>query len=61
MATQYCLKCKKALEEYRMVMMIGPRGYRRYAVCLSCASKLGAGAPSQGGRQDAAKRQRAGA
>jgi len=58
---QKCLKCKKELGEYRMVLMIGPRGYRHYAVCIPCADKLGAGAPAQGGRQDAAKRQRAGA
>lgn len=63
MAKQFCAnpKCKKELKDYRMVLMIGPRGYRRYAVCQPCARKLGVGAPSQGGRQDAVKRQRAGA
>jgi hypothetical protein len=58
---QHCLKCNKELKEYRMVLTHGPRGYRKYAVCLACADKLGAGAPAQGGRQDAVKRQRAGA
>lgn len=58
---QNCLKCKKELNEFRMMLMIGPLGYRRYAVCLGCAKKLGAGKPAQGGRQDAVKRQRAGA
>ena len=58
---QHCLKCQKELGEYRMVLMIGPKGYRRYAVCLTCADKLGVGAPSQGDRQDAVKRERASA
>lgn len=56
-----CLKCKKKLDEFRMVLTHGPMGYRRYAMCHPCAEKSGVGAPSQGGRQDAVKRQRAGA
>lgn len=59
---QKCLRCKKdLLAGFRLVLMDGPLGYRRYAVCLTCAKKLGAGAPAQGGRQDAVKRERAGA
>lgn len=48
---QHCLKCGMELDDYRMVLMIGPLGYRRYAVCLRCAGKAGAGAPKIGGRQ----------
>ena len=46
---QHCLKCGMELDDYRMVLMIGPLGYRRYAVCLRCAGKAGAGAPKIGG------------
>ena len=41
---QFCAnpKCKKELIQYRMVLMMGPRGYRRYAVCMGCAGKVDA-------------------
>lgn len=49
-----CTKCgKKALAEYRMALMHGPNGFRRYSVCPSCAIKLGLGEPTTGGRQRA--------
>ncbi|RJP53601.1 MAG: hypothetical protein C4583_04245 [Anaerolineaceae bacterium] len=35
-----CAVCKKELaEKYRQVLMIGPQGYRRYALCEGCAGK----------------------
>lgn len=35
-----CTQCKKELsEKFRMVLMIGPQGYRRYACCDKCAAK----------------------
>jgi RNase P subunit RPR2 len=38
---QRCAKCKRDLVagKTKQVMMIGPRGYRRYAVCERCAGK----------------------
>src|SRR3990172_7773987 len=34
MVKQRCLRCKTELtRNYRMELLIGPRGYRRYAVC----------------------------
>lgn len=49
-----CTKCgKKSLAEYRMALMHGPNGFRKYAVCLPCAKKLGLGEPPTGGRQKA--------
>jgi hypothetical protein len=57
MATKMtCLKCKKKLEEFRMVLTHGPMGYRRYAMCHPCADRLGVGAPKIGGRQRAKAR-----
>jgi len=45
-----CTKCgRKGLEEFRMVFMIGPKGYRRYTVCLGCAKKMGMPDPKRGG------------
>lgn len=36
-----CTKCKKDVgEKFRMVLMIGPQGYRRYALCDRCAGKV---------------------
>ena len=47
-----CNKCgRKNLDEYRMALMMGKQGYRRYSVCLTCAKKLGLGEPTTGGRQ----------
>lgn len=49
-----CNKCgKKDLKEYRMELLHGPNGYRRYSVCVECA---GGSAKAGGGRQKAAKR-----
>lgn len=53
---QKCLRCKETLVEYRMVLTSGPLGFRRYAVCVPCARKLGAGAAKIGGRQRAKAR-----
>lgn len=35
-----CLKCKKELVYYRMVLMIGPKEYRRYPLCDRCAAEV---------------------
>jgi hypothetical protein len=50
-----CPKCKKPMMKFRMVLMMGPKGYRRYAVCPSCSG--GSESKSTGGRQMAAKKQ----
>jgi hypothetical protein len=47
-----CPKCGKPMMEFRMVLMMGPKGYRRYAVCPGCAG--GPGPKKIGGRQRAA-------
>lgn len=53
-----CTKCgKKGLAEYRMALMHGPNGFRRYSVCASCAKKMGLPEPTIGGRQRRAKKQ----
>ncbi len=37
-----CTQCKKELsEKFRMALMMGPQGYRRYAMRESCAAKAG--------------------
>lgn len=44
--------CKaKLLDGYRMVLMMGPQGYRRYPICRKCAEKMGLDAAKPGGRQ----------
>lgn len=49
MAIQTCNRCKKNIEgEFRMELMNGPKGYRRYAVHVNCAVKP---AGRMGGRQ----------
>lgn len=51
-----CNKCKRTLEnEYRMVLMMGPRGFRQYAVCLACASKMNLPPKRDGRRQRQAR------
>jgi hypothetical protein len=35
-----CTQCKKELLYFRMILMMGPRGFRRYAVCDKCAEKV---------------------
>jgi hypothetical protein len=37
---QKCAKCGKELVYFRMVLMMGPRGFRRYACCDECAAKV---------------------
>lgn len=33
-----CIRCgERGLKAYRMVLMMGPKGFRRYAMCLACA------------------------
>jgi len=32
-------------------LMMGPKGYRRYSVCMDCAKKLKLPEPRGGGRQ----------
>lgn len=52
-----CNKCgKNGLEEYRMAMMNGPKGYRSYSVCMECGSKFKLRPKGTGGKQRAAKR-----
>lgn len=47
---QVCVKCeKKILGEFRNVLMMGPKGYRRYAVHAECAGNVGPA--KMGGRQ----------
>lgn len=54
-----CTKCgKKGLAEYRMALMQGPNGFRRYSVCPSCAVKLGLGDAKPGRRQMRASKTR---
>jgi len=50
---QFCLKCKMELMQFRMVLTMGPKGFRRYPHCMSCADKLGVAEPKRGGRQRA--------
>jgi hypothetical protein len=40
MATQKCTKCGKSLQNWKLVMMMGPRGYRQYFVCEKCKEKI---------------------
>jgi len=35
-----CVICRKELSQFRNVLMIGPQGYRRYAVCNTCVAKV---------------------
>ncbi len=36
---QKCVICGKELVYFRMVLMMGPKGFRRYACCDKCADK----------------------
>lgn len=37
-----CNKCgMKGLKKYKMMLMHGKNGFRRYSVCEQCAKKLG--------------------
>jgi len=48
--SQTCQNCgKKISGEFRMVLMMGPKGYRRYAVHPSCAGNVPVA--REGGRQ----------
>lgn len=36
-----CNQCKKEMETgFKMILQMGPRGYRKYATCDKCAAKL---------------------
>lgn len=36
-----CNKCKKEMETgFKMILQMGPRGFRKYATCEKCAAKL---------------------
>lgn len=35
-----CIGCKKELTYFRMVLTVGPKGYRRYAMCDRCAGRV---------------------
>lgn len=35
-----CAQCGKELVYFRMVLMMGTKGYRRYALCDKCADKI---------------------
>jgi hypothetical protein len=48
-----CTKCGKELTFYRMVLMMGPKGYRRYAPCDRCAAKVEKGQKAEGKMQKA--------
>jgi hypothetical protein len=37
---QKCAVCKKDLLYFRQVLMMGPKGYWRYACCEKCAAKV---------------------
>ena len=40
---QRCAKCRQDLlkDQTKHVLMMGPRGFRRYALCDKCAKKAG--------------------
>jgi hypothetical protein len=54
-----CPKCKRPMLQFRMVLMMGPKGYRRYAVCINCDG--GSEPKKTVGGQRVAKRAKAGA
>ncbi len=35
-----CIRCGKDLIYFTMVLMMGPRGFRRYPVCDPCKAKI---------------------
>jgi hypothetical protein len=40
-----CVKCKKEIManvkgNYKMILQMGPRGFRTYATCTLCAAKM---------------------
>jgi len=38
---QKCVQCHKELASgFRMILMMGPQGFRKYAVCGRCAEKV---------------------
>lgn len=37
---QKCAKCQQALVCYSMVLMNGPNGFRRYALCDKCKADV---------------------
>jgi hypothetical protein len=54
MAKQKCTKCGKDLIYYRLVLMMGPRGFRRYPVCDPCGTAIEKAAPLETGRTPSA-------
>jgi predicted nucleic acid-binding Zn-ribbon protein len=43
MAKQRCVKCGEMLDSFRMELMMGPKGFRRYAVHVEkCVKKVDA-------------------
>lgn len=46
---QRCAVCKKEVVYFRMVLMMGPKGYRRYQCCDRCAGKVERGSVERGG------------
>jgi len=42
-----CIRCKKEMVEgFKMILQMGPRGFRRYATCDVCAAKIDPHRPS---------------
>ncbi len=48
-----CIGCKKQLTYFRMVLMMGPKGYRRYPCCDKCAAKVEKAQKAEGRMQKA--------
>ena len=53
---QKCAVCKKEVVYYRMVLMMGPKGYRRYQCCDRCAGKVDKTQKAEGKMQKAGAR-----
>ena len=40
MAKQKCVKCGKSVQNWKVMLMMGPRGFRQYFVCEACNEKI---------------------
>lgn len=45
-----CARCGAQLVSYRMQLMHGPRGYRKYAVCVVCPTRKRGGSQKVEGK-----------
>lgn len=50
---QLCAICKKQAAPFKMVLMVGPKGYRTYKLCEKCASKTQASKEQQSAKRTA--------